>query len=149
MGGWRVALGMLSVSVLAGCGRAAHSGTIGRIATARKSADGARQTVVTFFIDVQSGRYDDACAMYTHATRAFVDRYFGGCVHNLEGLHTLAAAQRAKGLPDIVQQTIQRAQNAHFSVSGDTATTSDMGRPGTVTTLLYADGRWLLDTPAT
>lgn len=87
--------------------------------------------------------------MYTPATRALVDRDFAGCVHNLTGLHLYSESQRVRGLPDIIGTTLERIDAASFSVAGNTVTTSDLGRPGTVTTLLYANGRWQITHPAT
>jgi hypothetical protein len=127
-----------------------HSETLSFSSASRaRSTQGARQTLVEFFRDVQEGRYRQGCAMYTAAVRALVDRDFGGCVRNLAGVHALAQNERHHGLPDLLSKTIHSVQVASFSISGNTATTADLGRRGTVTTLLYRNGRWQVNRPAT
>jgi hypothetical protein len=139
-----VAVMLLSVAV-GGCGSGSgKSGT----ATPR-TAEGARRTLLAFEYDIQNGKYAKACAMYTPAVRAVVQRQFGGCIRNLSGLHALAEKERAHGSPDPISTTIQRARIGSFLVSHNTATTTDLGRPGTVTSLVYSDGHWEIDRPAT
>lgn len=116
---------------------------------ARMSPAVARQTLVRFFTRIQSGDYVQVCAMFTSAVRTRLDRDFGGCVRNLAGLHALAQNQRARGLQEVLQSTVNRVKAARFSISGDTARTTAVGRPGTVTTLIFAHGHWEISRPAT
>ncbi|MEO9024320.1 MAG: hypothetical protein ABI339_04870 [Solirubrobacteraceae bacterium] len=113
------------------------------------SAAAARQTLIGFATRIQNGGYAQACAMFTPAVRARLDRDFGGCQRNLANLHALAQSQRARGLQDVLQRTIDRVKTARFSISGDTARTTAIGRPGTVTRLVFAHGHWEIGTPAT
>jgi hypothetical protein len=105
--------------------------------------------MLAFQYDIENGKFAEACAIYTPAVRALVERQFGGCIGHLSGLRTLAENERAHGLPDPISTTIQRVQTASLAISGNTATTTDLGRTGTVTRLLYRDGHWELNRPAT
>jgi flagellar basal body L-ring protein FlgH len=137
----------VAIAALGGCGSA--TGSQPSSTHPGRSTEAARTTLLRFFNHVQHGQYDEACAMYTPTVRSVVDRDFGGCERNLAGLHTLAQKQRAHNLPDVLSITIRRVRVASFSISGDTAMTTDLGRPGTTTQLLYRDGRWEINRPAT
>jgi flagellar basal body L-ring protein FlgH len=145
----RPLVSVLAVSAVCGCGAAASPSQSGSGSSRGLSADAARRALLAFFADVQSQRYDAACAMYTPAVRALVERESGGCMRNLAELHTLAEEQRARGIPDVIDATIQRVRAATFSVSRNAASTTSLGRPGTITTLLYTNGRWEINRPAT
>ena len=145
--GLRWLVSILSIMALVGCGTRSEAS---RSAPASaRSAEGARHTLLAFFSAVRDGDYERACSLYTPAVRVLVDRSFGGCLKNVAGLHTLAENERAEGMTDVLSRTVQRVQAATFLLSGNTATTMDLGRPGTVTTLVYRDGRWEIDRPAT
>jgi hypothetical protein len=143
----RVLVPMVAVAALGGCGSATTSHPSGN--HVGRSSEDARQALVRFFNYVQRGQYDRACAMYTPTVRSLVDRDFGGCARNLAGLHALAQNQRAHNLPDILSTTIRRVHDASVSISGDTAVTTDLDRSGTAMTLLYRDGHWEINRPAT
>lgn len=133
--------------LIGGCGGATR---IGGTATTSKTAAGAREALITFIADVQSGRYRAACSMYARRVLRSVNRYYrGGCEGSLDGLHAYAATQRAHGVPDVLSQAISDAKVASFSISGNVATTRGLGRRGTTTVLVYTRGRWNLDQPAT
>ncbi len=113
------------------------------------SAAAARQTLVSFLTRIESGDYARACAMFTPAVRARLNRNFGGCLRNLANVHALAQIQRARGLQDVLKRTIHRVKAARFAISGHTARTTAVGRPGTVTKLHFAHGHWEIGIPAT
>jgi hypothetical protein len=139
----------LSFLLLAGCGSSRVSSSRGTNAAAYKSSEAARRTLATFFIKVQRAQYEQACAMYTPSVRRLVDREFGGCVRNLAALHALAQHQRTHGTADVLEQSINRVRAAAFSISGNVASTTAVGRTGTITTLLYKAGHWAINRPAT
>jgi hypothetical protein len=87
--------------------------------------------------------------MFTPAVRARLNRHFGGCLRTLANLHAVAQNQRAGGLQDVLQSIVNRVKAARFAISGHTARTTAIGRPGTVTTLLFARGHREIAIPAT
>jgi hypothetical protein len=70
-------------------------------------------------------------------------------MRTLVALHKSAATQRARGKPDVLTKTMQKAEVMAVSINGDVATTKGLGSPGTTTTFRYARGRWQIDRPAT
>jgi hypothetical protein len=123
----------LALLGLAGCGGEGSS------AGSSHDADGVRVTMRAFIHDLMDFKFDDACALLTHAQQAETG----------SGDASLCAKKLAFGRGLLSEETLagyaDRLEDLEITVDGDAASSPELS--GTATAhFSYTDGHWLIDT---